>query len=484
MNTGSSKGENLKILLLLIISTVHNISCQFSPPSSEVCLGDSISYDCTLNGRFPSQTFFIYKQLLALTLVDLNSESSDGVDLSRISATNNNTQIPNTPFFSTLRSTITLFNISKDDNGTLIGCTSFDLNTNLLINQSDILTLSPPPSPPTLHLTPIPSNCTVMLHWNSPSSQLPITGYTLRFAGSDNFLSDKFFFSDPLTAGENVGFNLTAKTCVYDSSPGMNQILVPSSPIITTYNATYANKTLLITVVSDPGYRKSVNYSLFELSSPTTILVDGSISDSNYKLISNFNLNESSNYNISIEVRLSDCKDSMTLSQMIPVIIVRVTPAIPTTSPKITTSPTIINITTPTGNVSNTTMIPSPSTPSLPSPGPLLYVYIIISVVLVVILTILIVVIVVLIIILRKKKNSKFRSFPAGRLSESKENPDPPEPINGQSDEPESTELHYIEPNFSNADSPPKPQPLPKTQYTDIDHAKSSMEGAHYAYID
>ena len=352
MNTGSSRGENLKILLLLIISTVHKITCQFSPPSGEVCLGDSISYSCTLNGRFPSHQFFIYKRLLAITLTDLNSVSHDGVDLSRISATVNNTQIPNTIFFSTLRSTITLINISKDDDGTLMGCTAIDLNTNLQINQSDILTLSPPPSPPTLHLTPIPSNCTVMLQWNPPSSQLPITGYTLSFGGSDNFVSDEFFFSDPLTAGENVCFNLTARTCVYDSSPGMNQILVPSSPNITKYNAIYGNKTLLITVVSDPGYRKSVNYSLFELSSPTTILVDGSISDDNYELISNFNLNETSNYNISIEVRLSDCKDSMTLSQMIPVIIVSVTPSIPITSPKITTSQ---KITTPHFSFSLTT---------------------------------------------------------------------------------------------------------------------------------
>ena len=218
----------LLFITLLIQST--SVSSEFIPPSNQVCLGDSITFNCVLIGDFTTVQIFLINSLSIIMNQINNLDILSGIDLTRLSATVDNVYNPNTFTYTTLRANITLVDITKEDNNTLIGCKATDAATGT-VEESDTLILSSPPSQPIIQLTPINSNCSVRLEWSYPiQSTLPITQQitdsvtnNMVIVLGQNYLS---FF---LTAGEDISYTLSAVNCLGDSVTAVSEVFSPPS---------------------------------------------------------------------------------------------------------------------------------------------------------------------------------------------------------------------------------------------------------------
>ena len=194
-----------------------SVSSEFIPPSNQVCLGDSIIFHCSLDGSFLNVPTFAFDGV-AVTLQQINNiDSLPGIDLTRFSATLEDTQDPNTLFYASLRANITLVNVTKEDNNIIIECKATD-STNNPVEVSSTLILASPPLQPIIQLTPMSSNCSVRLQWSYPvQSTLPLTQQITDSVNNymvtvqnDNYLSN------PLRAGEDISYTLSAVNCFGD----------------------------------------------------------------------------------------------------------------------------------------------------------------------------------------------------------------------------------------------------------------------------
>ena len=427
-------------ILILLLSFSLNVSCQFIPPPGDVCLGDSITYHCLLNGSFLTEQSFIINST-AFNILQINSpDTTSSIDLSRISATVNNTlDSVSTLSYTVLRANITLVNITKEDNNTLIGCRAAISGTTNFQIESDTLILASPPSEPSIQVVPIPPNCTVRVSWSYPSP--PLTQHLSdSVSNSLSITSDRTYFSSPLTAGEEVSYTLLASHCLGEVTASA-RFTPPTQPDPIACSATYGteDKRLVIQILGySSGFSIETSFNLF--SESDTVLTGNFSEDSPYYYSRDmFGIQATSNYTVRLTSALRNCIGSDSVMCEVKLNFTLMAPM------------TTIMIT-----ATTTTVLQSP-----PSTLPDYAVYIIIAVVLALVLLMLSIVILFLAYLLYRSRTSRPKSFPKKRLHES--HPCPPElPETNANRE----ELHYIQPDFSQTPDGPKPRAaFPQTEY-------------------
>ncbi|KAI6655209.1 hypothetical protein LOD99_2497 [Oopsacas minuta] len=442
--------NNLLLLLLLLslLLCYMRVSCEFIPPSNQICMDESITFDCLLPGTFPTIQLFVINNTTVNLFQINNIDSFFGIDLTRLSATVDNALDQNTGLYTVLRANITLVNITKGDNGTLIGCTA-TTSGNVLLEDSDTLYLASPPSEPDIILSPIPSNCSVKVSWTYPiQSTLPITE-EITDSVTNIITYDRVYFSNFLTAGQDYTYTLTSSNCLGDSITADTQLFsLPSQPDAYTCSAEYGseNRMLVLQLLGYTSeYAIETSFTLSEDSDNTTNLSD-TFTEPRYYSKQMFDLPSTRNYTVVFTSVLRDCIGSLQTTCEAKLII---TGIVTPTSPPIPT--------------------PTPSM-TIPTQSPQDYlVYIIIAVVLFLLLLFLSFVIILLTCLLNRGKIFRNRTSPQNakgfskrvaapaKISDSNENGD---------------ELNYLKPEFGS--NPKKPNaPIPKTLYADIKHMPS-----------
>ena len=434
-------------ILLLLLSYSLNVSSEFIPPPDEVCLGDSITYHCELTGAFTAVQLFIVNSV-SFNFIQINLDTAIGYNLSRFSATVDNTLNPSDGIYSALRANITLVNINKGDNNTLMGCKAPISGTNDIQEKSDNLRLASPPSKPSIRVVPIPSNCTVKVHWFHHSTQLLTQHLSDSASNRLSLTSDRTYFSSPLSAGEEISYTLSAEYCLGDGTVSTTPFTPPSQPDSFDCSATYGTEdSRLVIQISDYTSEYSIETS-FDLFTESGSVLSGDFSENSplYYSKEMFDLQTTSNYTVRLSSVLRDCIGSDSLMCEVKL---NVTLKAPIT----------------------TTIATSMNTPSMtphqpqPSPLPTYVTYIIIAVVLFFVLLLLSLVIFVLAFLIHRSKIARYKSFPKKRL------PEPPleKDINGE-------ELHYMQPDFSQTQDAPRPKPpYAPTQYADLNQASLAM---------
>ena len=292
-------------VLLLLLSCSLNVSCEFIPPPDEVCLGDSITFHCVLTGAFSTvQLLIINSTTFSLPQINLNSFS--GLDVSRISATIDNTQ--NQVFIYTdLRANITLVNITKEDNNTLIGCRAGISGTSDRQEESDTLILASPPPAPSIQLMPIPGNCTVKVSWSHPTQ--PRRQYITDSVTTSLSITDQTYFSAPLTAGQESSYTLSAEFCL-GSVTATVQFTPPSQPGTLSCSATYGteDRRLVIQILGYTSqYSIETSFSLFN-DSDNEMVLSGNFSETPlFYSRDMFDIPVTSNYTVRLSSALRDC---------------------------------------------------------------------------------------------------------------------------------------------------------------------------------
>ena len=439
-------------VLLLLLSCSLNVSCEFIPPPDEVCLGDSITFHCVLTGAFSTvQLLIINSTSFSLSQINLNSFS--GLDVSRISATIDNTQ--NQVFIYTdLRANITLVNITKEDNNTLIGCSAGISGTSDRQEESDTLILASPPPAPSIQIMPIPGNCTVKVSWPHPTQ--PRRQYITDSVTTSLSISDQTYFSAPLTAGQESSYTLSAEFCL-GSVTATVQFTPPSQPETLSCSATYGteDRRLVIQILGYTSqYSIETSFSLFN-DSDNEMVLSGNFSETPlFYSRDMFDIPVTSNYTVRLSSALRDCIASNSVACEAKLNITLMAP-ITTTSMPVTTNST------------------PATTPTKPSTLPPYITYIIIAVILVIVLIALSLVILLLGYLVHRSKTTKSKSIPknAKRLT------DPPSVPQFVETDANGEELHYIQPVFSQVSNPAKPKAgYPQTLYADINQASIAMQ--------
>ena len=351
-----------QIFTTLFLFHLISVSSEFIPPSNEVCTGDSILFHCSFNGNFLNiQTFTING--VGLTIFQINNiDSSSGVDLTRFSATEENIQDLTTGFYTSLRTNITLVSITKEDNGTQIGCKATDTDSLIgIVEKSDTLILASPPSQPTIQLTSILSNCTVRLQWTYPTqSTLPLTQHITDSVITNNMIpvQGHSYLSDFLTAGEDVSYTLSAVNCFGDSVTTVSELFSPpSQPKSYSCTADYGTENGVL-VLEIPNY--DFNYTIqtgYIITDDTDDAIelsgDFSVDNPFYYSQGMMEFNSTRNYTVLFTSVLRDCVGSVSTSCQVKLNIVAVVTTIP--SPTTTTTPHTLVTTT----FVNTTAAPS-----------------------------------------------------------------------------------------------------------------------------
>ena len=455
-------------LIFLFISSI-SVSSEFIPPSNEVCTGDSILFQCSFNGNFlNTQTFTIND--VGLTIFQItNLNSSSGVDLTRFSATEENIQDLTTGFYTSLRTNITLVSITKEDNGTQIGCKATDTDSLIgIVEKSDTLILASPPSQPTIQLTSILSNCTVRLQWTYPTqSTLPLTQHITDSVITNNMIpvQGHSYLSDFLTAGENISYTLSAVNCIGFSVTAVSQVFSPpSQPVSYSCTADYGteNGVLVLRIVSyNSEYTIQTGYVITD-DTDNSIVLSGNFSVDNpfyYYSQDIIEINSTRHYTVVFTSLLRYCMESMSTSCQIMLNITAVVTEIP--SPTTNTTTTHTNTTT-----------TSTSPPATPPGLPPYTIYIVVAIILFLLLLFLSCIIILLACILGRGKLSRSKCVP----KDAKRLPDPAStPENNPESDPNVEELHYITPDFSTNSTKPK-SPIPKTLYSDISEMPVATE--------
>ena len=457
--------NNLFIIsnLIFLFTFSTSVSSEFIPPSNQVCLGDSITFNCVLIGDFTTvQTFLINSTSINMNQIN-NLPDFSGIDLTRLNATVDNVYNQNTFAYTALRANITLVNITKEDNNTLIGCKATDAATGT-VEESDTLILSSPPSQPIIQLTPINSNCSVRLEWSYPvQSTLHITQQITDSVTNDMLtVQGQNYLSDFLTAGENISYLLSAVNCLGDSVTVVSEVFSPlSQPQSYTCTADYGteNRMLVLEIVNYTSeYAIVTGFIITDDTDNSMILSDNfSVDRPFYYSYSQVMLpvDYTRNYTVLFTSVLRDCTGSMSTTCQVKLnIIALVTPTpSPTTTANMTTS-----------SMSATTT-PTPTIPPYT-------IYIVIAIILFLFLLFLSCVIMLLACILGRGKLSRSKYVPkdARRFPNPASTPDKT-PESGQDGE----ELHYITPVFSTNSAKPK-SPISKTLYSDISEMPVASE--------
>ena len=294
-------------ILISLLSCSLNGSCEFIPPPDEVCLGDSITFHCVLtDGTFSSeQSFIINSRTFSLFQINLNSVS--GFDVSRISATVDNTFDSSNGIYTDLRANITLVNITKEDNNTVIGCSASITGTSDRQVESDTLILASPPPAPSIQLMPIPGNCTVEVSWSHPTQ--PRRQYITDSVTTNLSISDQTYFSAPLTAGEESSYTLSAEFCL-GSVTATVQFTPPSQPETLSCSATYGaeDRRLVIQILGYTSqYSIETSFSLFN-DSDNEMVLSGNFSETPlFYSRDMFDIPVTSNYTVRLSSALRDC---------------------------------------------------------------------------------------------------------------------------------------------------------------------------------
>ena len=453
----------ISYVFFLFISSI-SVSSEFIPPSNQVCLGDSIIFHCSFDGSFLAvQTFTLND--VGVTLQQINTiDSLLGIDLTRFSATVENTQNQNTLHYPSLRANITLVNVTKEDNNTIIECKATD-SMNNPVEVSSTLILASPPSQPIIQLTPMNSICRVRLQWSYPiQSTLPLTqqitdsvnNYMITVQ-NDNYLSN------PLRAGEDISYTLSAVNCFGDSVTAVSEVLSPpSQPESYSCTADYGieNGVLVLEIDYNYNYAIQTGFSITDDTDNVTVLSGDFIDNQSYYSQDMIEFNSTRIYSVLFTSVLRDCIGSMSTSCQVKL---NITAVVTTTPPP----PTIAN-NTPSSTPSSTPT----ATPTTPKELPPYIIYIVIAIILFLFLLFLSCVIILLACILGRGKLSRSKYVPkdARRLpnqtSTSENNPE-----SGQNGE----ELHYITPDFPTKPIQPNPA-IPKTVYTDISELPVASE--------
>ncbi|KAI6655210.1 hypothetical protein LOD99_2498 [Oopsacas minuta] len=288
------------------------VSCEFIPPSNQICMDESITFDCLLPGTFLLVQVFIVNSTLVNLFQINNIDSFFGIDLTRLSATVDNTLDQNTGLYTVLRANITLIDITKEDNGTLIGCQATN-SDNDLIEVSDTLYLASPPELDII-LSPIPSNCSVKVSWTYPiQSTLPITE-EITDSVTNIITYDRVYFSNFLTAGQDYTYTLTSSNCLGDSITADTQLFsLPSQPDAYTCSAEYGseNRMLVLQLLGYTSeYAIETSFTLSEDSDNTTNLSD-TFTEPRYYSKQMFDLPSTRNYTVVFTSILRNCIGSL-----------------------------------------------------------------------------------------------------------------------------------------------------------------------------
>ena len=303
-----NRSLSLFYIFISLLSFSLNVSCQFIPPPGDVCLGDSITYHCLLNGSFLTEQSFIINST-AFNILQINSpDTISSIDLSRISATVDNTlDLVSTLAFTVLRANITLVNITKEDNNTLIGCRAARTGTTDFQIESDTLILASPPSEPSIQVVPIPPNCTVRVSWSYPSP--PLTQHLSdSVSNSLSITSDRTYFSSPLTAGGEVSYTLLASHCLGEVTASA-RFTPPSQPDPIACSATYGTEDRRL-VIQILGYSSGFSIETsFSLSTESDTVLTGNFSEDSpyYYSRDMFGIQATINYTVRLTSALRDC---------------------------------------------------------------------------------------------------------------------------------------------------------------------------------
>ena len=293
-------------IFISLLSSSLNVSCEFIPPPDEVCLGDSITFHCVLTGDFSTEQLLIINST-SFSLPQINLNSFFGFDVSRISAAVDNTLDSSNGIYTNLRANITLLNITKEDNNTLIGCSAGISGTSDRRVESRTLILASPPSAPSIQLMPIPGNCTVKVSWSHPTQ--PRRQYITDSVTTSLSITDQTYFSTPLTAGEESSYTLSAEFCL-GSVTATVQFTPPSQPETLSCSATYGteDRRLVIQILGYTSqYSIETSFSLFN-DSDNEMVLSGNFSETPlFYSRDMFDIPVTSNYTVRLSSALRDC---------------------------------------------------------------------------------------------------------------------------------------------------------------------------------
>ena len=334
-----------------------------------MCLGDSIIFHCSLDGSFLNVPTFSLNGV-GVTLQQINNiDSLPGIDLTRFSATVEDTQDPNTFLYTSLRANITLVNITKEDNNTTMECKASD-STNNQVEVSSTLILASPPSQPIIQLTPMKSTCSVRLQWSYPvQSTLPLTQQITDSVNNDRVtVQNDNYLSKPLRAGEDISYTLSAVNCLGDSVTAVSEVFSPpSQPDSYSCTADYGTENGVLVLKIDYNYHYNIQtgFVITDDTDNVMVLSGDLIDNQSYQDMIEFNSTRI--YSVQFASVLRYCIGSMSTSCQVKL---NITAIVTTTPPYtvVTTTPpyTVVTTTTPYTVVTTTTSFVSvPNTYSL-----------------------------------------------------------------------------------------------------------------------